>query len=99
VLSTMYFSVMFYSLPGSPARPREPGCRRCSINKVTAKSTSRRGVGPPTEVKTRFKYPLLRACSSSPPRQPEQVPDYTLMYAHIGRLAILHLSTRTFFCT
>jgi len=27
------------------------------------------------------------------PRQPEQLPDYTLMYAHIGRLAILHIST------
>ena len=33
------------------------------------------------------------------PRQPEQLPDYTLMYAHISRLAILHISTRTFICT
>ena len=32
-------------------------------------------------------YPLLRACSCS---------DYTLMYAHIGRLAILHISNITF---
>jgi hypothetical protein len=33
------------------------------------------------------------------PRQPVQLPDYTLMYAHIGRLAILHISIRTFICT
>jgi hypothetical protein len=32
-------------------------------------------------------------------RQPEQLPDYIHMYAHIGRLAILHISTRTFICT
>jgi hypothetical protein len=31
------------------------------------------------------------------PRQPEQLLDYTLMYAHIGRLAILHISTRTIY--
>ena len=30
------------------------------------------------------------------PRQPYQLPDYTLMYTHIGRLAILLISTRTF---
>jgi hypothetical protein len=33
------------------------------------------------------------------PRQPEELPDYIHMYAHIGRLAILHISTRTFICT
>ena len=33
------------------------------------------------------------------PRQPEQLPDYTLMYEHIGRLAILHISNVTFICT
>jgi len=31
------------------------------------------------------------------PRQPEQLPDYTLMYAHIRRLAILHISTLCLF--
>ena len=31
------------------------------------------------------------------PRQAEQLPHYTLMYAHIGRLAILHISTRTIY--
>jgi len=33
------------------------------------------------------------------PRQPYQLPDHTLMYAHIGRLAILHISNVTFICT
>jgi hypothetical protein len=31
------------------------------------------------------------------PRQPEQLLDYTLTYAYIGRLAILHISTLRFF--
>jgi hypothetical protein len=31
------------------------------------------------------------------PRQPEQLPDYIHMYAHIERLAILHISTHTLF--
>ena len=38
VKSHNYFSVMFYSLPGSRFSPREPGCRR-SINKVDLTST------------------------------------------------------------
>jgi hypothetical protein len=33
------------------------------------------------------------------PRQARQLPDYTLMYAHIERLAILHISNVTFICT
>ena len=42
--------------------------------------------------------PIVRPKSSTlcyahaAPRQSEQLPDYTLMYAHIGRLAILHIS-------
>jgi hypothetical protein len=31
------------------------------------------------------------------PRQAEQLPDYTLMYAHIGRLEILYISTLRLF--
>jgi hypothetical protein len=33
------------------------------------------------------------------PRQARQLPDYTRMYAHIGRLAILHISNVKFICT
>ena len=41
-------------------------------------------------VDQRFKveYPLTLCYAHAVPRQPEQLPDYTLMYAHIGRLAI-----------
>ena len=33
------------------------------------------------------------------PRQPLMLSDYTLMYAHIGRLAIPHISNVWFICT
>jgi hypothetical protein len=48
-------------------------------------------------IATEVKYPFCYAHAA--PRQPEQLPDYTLMYAHIGRLAILHISNVTFNCT
>jgi hypothetical protein len=73
--------------PKPSAADYVPPCKETYVQKVVELGL----------IATEVKHPLLRACSSSAPRQPEQLPDYTLMYAHIGRLAILHISTRTIY--
>ena len=78
-------------------------CRLCRIHSRILSSSSSpsssqsslytvRGIGGAKSRGTEVKYPFLRACSSS---AAQLLPDYTLMYTHIGRLAILHISTRT----
>jgi hypothetical protein len=63
-----------------------PPCKETYVQKVVEP-----GLMPPK---------LSTLCyAHAAPRQPRQLPDYTLMYAHIGRLAILHISNVKFICT
>ena len=59
------------------------------------------GEGKEGEVEGPLRGPKLSTLcyAHAAPRQPEQLPDYIHMYAHSRRLAILHISTRTFICT